>query len=195
MASFGLKDIEDQLKLIENKLVQLKQEAVSGALLTIGFVHQMVHLGNMYRATHEFATVGQGATRNIIIDVASEHAHIQVKKFAQTSEDMRIELYRSPTIDTAGSDLDGVHNLNDGDGSAPTVTLSQEASVSANGTLLSRLGNPGGQKAGGRASILPDGPGFEFHTKANTTYMLKITNLSGSNTIDYIWADLIWYEH
>lgn len=164
---------------------------LSDSQMAITMGHNQFHSnsGNSFEVSHEFSNVASGGTRYVTIVAATDKTpHITSIEWQPTSQNVRAEVFRAPTIDTQGGSADAVANLLDG-GAAPASTLRVNDTTTSDGTLIKRIGSAGGREAGSSSQTT----GNERQLQNGETYIFKLTNV-GNGSMDYLWFDAFWYE-
>jgi len=140
----------------------------------IDFLHRKVHEGRFFSGGHYVASLANGGTIDILFQ-NGEHAFHGVPEVI-TGGDATLQLYEGTTFSAPGTAVTmSNHNRNaatqtlSGATHTPTVTA---VGTQMNGTILIPGGKNNSSGASGEFSQ-------EFVLKPNTTYMMRVTNISG----------------
>ena len=162
------------------------------ALVVIDYEHFRVHEG--HRIIYHFLNlaVSDDAYADILIEVAADIAHFSGEV---TAEGLAyVSFYEGPTLSAAGTEITGVNRARASYARAPLMTVSHTPTVSVVGTTLvaGRI-LPGGtnpaQAVGGRIGS------EEWVLNANTDYLLRVQNKSGSAAYIEILLDMYEDKH
>jgi hypothetical protein len=163
-------------------------DSVIHGLITIDAAHHEVHEGEMFYAEHT-ASVNNGANMDMLLTIGAKEAHLvfNVSAGGQSS----IYLYESPTV--ANGTTVPVYNMKRASLTAALTTVKHTPSVSGvgatplvNGRVVSGGTSPTTRVGGGIRS------GTEWILKPSTSYLLRVTNDSGSTVL--INTALEFYE-
>lgn len=134
--------------------------------------------------------IADGTTRKIFFSVGSKPVIIKLRDLSYVAEELSINLYQTPTGVTGGTAIP-IRNYNRVNPVATTCSATKDVTTVTDGTLFDgaeyffgSANAPQRQSASiptGRERILP----------ANTTYLIAITNGTGSSRAQYF---LDWYE-
>ena len=164
----------------------LVTDSIVGALATIDIIHHETHEGKTFLATFFSASYNSGTTMQILLRTAAKYAHLTV--YAASGGDARLTFGEAPTVTLVGSVL-GMFNMNRPNVIAPTVLAYHTPTTAGGLALLDEL-MPGGR--GGSSTGATVRPQSEWILKANTDYVLTLTNLSTTAEPGSITCQ--WYE-
>lgn len=161
------------------------------ALKIIDVVHHEVHEGEMFSADHVATTVADAASVDVLFQAgAGKDSHFVFDVSAGGA--VRVYLYEGPTISAVGTALTP-YNLNRRSARQPGSQVSHTPTVGAVGTTV-LIG--GRYLAGGASAQTRIGgglrPGLERILAPGRTYLLRVTNVSGSAITISVAAE--WYE-
>ena len=154
------------------------------ALIEIDWTHFKAHEGKHFYL-RDYYTLGNGATRNIVIYTGDMEAHL-LPTITANDGAINVSMFENPTIASNGTEI-VYYNSNYNYGDLNGLTIYNGATVSNLGDFKGRSYIGSGRSFGGviRAEN-------EIILKANTTYVFQITNqITTDNIIDVV---LDWYE-
>lgn len=162
----------------------------SGAAITMDIEHAKIHCGYHFFNASVF-TLGAGATLNIVIETYDRRPHML---FTATSTDAG---YTFTTREDVSANADGtlipIFNNNRDHVNGNTVIIrSNPTGINTVGSTVIREGRVGTGGGVGNAVGGNTNRGNEVIMKANTKYLLTITNLG--NITNYINLVHEWYE-
>ena len=175
------------------------QEAVTFGVPVIDTAHEAIHLGYGFSASYYAEGIADNGTLQVTFLAPATGKIIHLKRWKPWGEGglNSIELFEAPTYTAASGTLFTSENRNRHSHSLtasalvvmtnPTIT----AVAPAVGKLIDGPFLFGGGGAGG-GSGGSDDANEEIVLKANTRYLVRLTNLSGSAKAMGIW--LFWYE-
>lgn len=146
---------------------------------SIGFITRLCHTGEYYVASRIFTAVANGSSADIVITTGNKYAHFSM--LGKIGGDGRFFLYEAPNI-TGGTAL-SLQNVNRTLANNNTSSLVYSPTVNSVGTQIHSTIIPGGSgraraRIGGTdSSLIRDGA--EIILKLNSTYLLRVTNVSG----------------
>lgn len=134
-----------------------------------------------------------GTARKIWFKTNAKPVIVKLREFQYVGEEMKIELFISPTGVSAGTDLT-VHNYNGVSPVATTVQAKKNVTITGNGTPFD-AGDPehffgGANDPQRQAASIPQGR--ERILPANTEFAVVITNTGTGNARAQYFLD--WYE-
>ena len=163
----------------------LVQDVLSGKLVTIEYEHAQIHEGWMFTVL-EITDLTNGAVRDLVV-VAPDttrwtHLVWEIEHELETS----IQFYKDTTYSDAGTTITSF-NRNGNSANIATTLVYHTPTITDVGTLVGTIQQGDGKKAGGSDRL-----SNEFILKRNTSYLVRITNLTASNNL--IATKLNWYE-
>lgn len=166
------------------------------ALTTQPYTEANVKNGVQYnlRAVWPMAdTIGAGTSRKLFFQTTTKPVIVKLRELQYLAEELRIELFQSPTGVTGGTPL-AIHNYNGVNPVATTVSATKNVTTVTNGTQFDTTdpeyffgsANAPQRQTGsipqGRERVLP----------ANSTFLVMISNTgTGEARVQYF---LDWYE-
>ncbi len=160
-------------------------DATSGKLTAIEYEHSQIHEGNMFTVL-EVTDLTNAAVRDILAVSPDtlKWAHL-VWEIEHELETL-IQFYRGTTYSDIGTEVDSL-NRNGNSTNNATTKVYHTPTITDVGTLIGTIQQGDGKKAGGSDRL-----SNEFILKQNTSYLIRITNLTASNNL--IATKLNWYE-
>jgi hypothetical protein len=143
--------------------------------------HFQIHRGNAW----EFSLVNTGVILNgeTLIQItlgADVEMHLKELLVWGNAATAQLEIIKAPTF-TTGTTAITPQNLNDEDGGAPTgITMFSDPTGISGGTLWKDRLFGGGAGVGNTASAAENQTDRERILKANTTYIIRVTNLENN---------------
>lgn len=161
----------------------------TGGLKAINELQSAIHDGMAFGIS-QHGTISAGVTLVMLGVTGNLQVHFDGFICDISQGNFLLELYEAPTVTTLGT-LQATRRRNRSNTNVSQMLIYSGGTVSANGTLimddlLLNIGQ-GSNIVSGNASI-DDG----FVLKANTTYMIKLTN-QASSTTSYN-AKFVWHE-
>ena len=161
----------------------------TGAVQTVNELQSAVHNGMAFGIS-QHGTIGAGLSLTMMGVTGALQVHFDGFVCDISQGNFLLELFESPTVTTLGS-IQVTRRRNRSNPNVSQMLVYSGGTVSANGSLimddlLLNIGQ-GANVVSGTATI-DDG----FVLKANTTYMIKLTNLASSTT-SYN-AKFLWHE-
>ena len=158
-----------------------------GALKTIDVVHEEVHEGKHYIATHYLSSISSGVSFNVLIQVpAAKFPHFLFSSTVKA--DSLFLIYETTTFSAAGTSIP-IFNNSRSSSNTSGLTITHTPTITADGTQIftkySAAGNAGNGGGGG------GGNSTEFILKASTNYIFRLTSLSNGNIASF---EFDWYE-
>lgn len=153
-------------------------ESYFSTLKIIDLVHNQTHRGRLYSGGYFNQSVSDNGNLDLLIHTGANPIHINAH--ADVGGDCTAKFYEDTTINSPGTSCI-ITNHNRTSNNITTVTLTHTPSINTIGNQLnSTLFIPGG--AGGKA-VGSSSEGFESEIicKANTYYLIRITNFSGQS--------------
>ena len=171
-----------------------QSDPITHSITTIREQHRLIHDG-MYFSTSGKQTAWLDATAKefLIVPPAGCYPHVQVMLLTFGKGDIDFEAYEGPTITDNGTALPA-RNVNRNSTNTPDLALYATPTTTDDGILEFQLWVPPtstgtGQSANGISGV---GQGSEWILKAETPWLIRLTNNSGS-TIDWSY-EFSWYE-
>ena len=156
------------------------------AIATIEYEHYQIHAGNTFTVL-EVTDLGNMAIRDILVvsPDTTQWAHLvwEIEHELETS----IHFYRDTTYTDNGTPISSF-NRNGNSTNTATTLVYHTPTITDVGTLKGTIQQGAGKKAGGSDRLAN-----EFILKQNTTYLIRISNLTVNNNL--IFMKLNWYEH
>jgi len=167
---------------------QFDIDAVAGCPITLDFAHAEIHEGDSYTASYT-ADLTNGQVFDILI-VTPDSANLAHFVWSVDFElEGHVSIYEAPTATQAANPIVAYNRNRSGTPNVATVVVTHSPTSITVGTTLIRDAHAGAGKilSGSRAD------GREFILKANTKYLMRITNATSSANYISVWLD--WYEH
>lgn len=164
------------------------------ASTVIDGAHRMVHDGMFFLTSGKQAGWLNAAEKLFFINVpAGTFPHVQAMRLNFGRGDIDFVASENPTASSMGTPI-AAQNVNRSSDNTPRLELYSEPTVSDDGLNIFTLWSPptstgNGQSANGVEGV---GQGSEWILKAGNTYLIRLTNNSGS-TIDWSY-EFSWYE-
>lgn len=160
-------------------------DAVTKALIVVGYAHHEVHEGSHFTAQNWQAVSGDGTELDLLITVpAAVYPHM-VWEFVSTVA-FEFELFET-SVTSADGTAENITNSNRSIGTSGSVTIHRAPTVTADGTSLLKGLVASGFKAGGAS-----GREGELVLKPSTKYLMRFTKTdAGEGRIEYAFN---WYE-
>lgn len=167
-----------KVQLAEAVLGGLATDDETGALVTLDFVHHEVHSGTYYTSTYVNTGVGNNATVDIRLVVGASELHYVAE--VKAGGLCTIDFYEGSTL-SGGTALATVNHYRGRGDAGADYALYHTPVVTAVGTrILQKIiasGSSPQTRIGGELRQTD-----EFILSPNTTYLLRVTNLSGAST-------------
>jgi hypothetical protein len=163
------------------------------ALNTQGYVESNVKLGLQFYVQYSLPLLGAGVTHKIAFTTGAKPVLIKGRDLYASANNLAYAIFKAPT-GVAGGAAIGVQNYNDINPVASTVSVQGGVTTSANGTAWGDPqfiygSNNAAQRVGSGLA-----PGGDRVLKANSSYLIAITNQdSAALTAAPSWS-LTWYE-
>lgn len=165
----------------------LRVDSSTHSLQTITYEHHEIHAGSMFFFT-EINTLGDGATREYLIEVGSKEAHTEWRVVGKY--DTQIDLYEG-TTKTTGTNISEI-NENRNSANAATVSVTHTPGGAGDGTLIHTFRNGDDSTFFGGGAQFNANRENEIVLATNTKYLMRITSYTASNVIS---SKVSWYEH
>lgn len=160
-------------------------DASTEAQYVVDYAHHETHEGDHYFYC-ENVTLGSGAIRNILINVANSNKWPHMVWTIRSSGEANMVLYEETTTSSDGTAVnERNHNRNSIKTSITQVF--HTPTITADGTQICTEHFGSGQNAGGASR-----GETEIILKQNTKYLLRVTSEAAANDIT---TRLNWYEH
>jgi hypothetical protein len=148
---------------------------------TISSPHAKVHEGNFYQAGHYYAAVADDASADLLISTgANYNPHAVI--IASVQGNCKAFLYEGVTTSDDGTSVTA-YNSNRSSTNTSDPSFYHSPTVSNTGTQIGQGFIPGGEKSGavGGGGSTEIRSGAEIILKKSTKYLVRITNISGSD--------------
>jgi hypothetical protein len=160
----------------------------ANAFVTEDSTHKKIHEGNGFNVYANFASVANGAVKNIVFHTPDDgrYPHMKFREFWTSGSKVDVGLYEAPTnAPTGGTDLTVINRNRNSPKVTSMQVMKHTATIDTTGaTLIDSI------TFGANASYRP--LELEFVLKPDSWYIVQITNNSGSAAD--INAFLFWYE-
>lgn len=170
------------------------ERAYLGAVLAVTtqpFAEANVKNGTQQYLGHEFVSLAQSATANVVFQTGNQDVLVKGRSISTNGDNVLYEVFRAPTV--SGGTALTVHNYNEVDPVATTVTASYGATISSAGTLIDSIPIYGSVGSGNRVSGFSSTGGLERRLARNTKYLIRFTNRSTTAAVSIAYS-LTWYE-
>jgi hypothetical protein len=167
---------------------EIWKDAYTGSIVQIDIAHAAIHLGK-YFSHSGIVNVANGASFNhLFIPPSPGGKFIHLRLFILTSSAAPIEhrLFEGTTVSANGTAQTG-YNFNRNHANA-TMPLYHTPTITADGTAIHTNLTSGSKQAGGAGET----SGTEWVLVQGTTYMSRITNVSGAAAD--VGYTMEWYE-
>lgn len=158
-----------------------------GGIPTMSEVHWQTHKGRMFTTAHYNSSLANAGVINLLIQVGAIPAHMRLSLTASGLS--TAELFEGTTFSNAGTAMAEV-NKNRASATTATTAVTHTPTITLDGTSLGVTLVPGG--AGPHAVGAQVESFEEWLLAANTKYLLRVTNISGSAAAEGV--HLNWYE-
>lgn len=163
---------------------------ITGAMKTVTTDHAYIHQGIFFESSLT-ATLTAGGSINFVIKTPSDvFIHWRPALVSCSGDKLTISLYEGCT--TGAGTLISSYNHNRIKTAIASLTITRTATVTSDGTLISRNYIGGGTGVGGNRSGGTTGIENEWIFKQSTNYCLRFTN--GSSADNAIIANAVWYS-
>jgi len=161
----------------EDGTVQPFSQDVSKEMVTISHEHHKIHDSELFIAgLYNNNVVNAGVIEILLQTPVSLSPHLYIKLAAAGDAEFRI--FEGTTFSAAGTTLD-IEDVNRVTKGSPETLATKLPTITADGNQLDGTeflpGGSGGNSAGVQGSIGVE----QFVLDANTTYLLRLTNISG----------------
>lgn len=164
-------------------------ERVTGGVRVIDTDHSAIHNGEAYIVNRNSENVADaGSLVFEIITPANLYVHMRLASVWPSAGLARFESIEAPTLTTGTTAVIPVA-LNRNDGASAVIIKSDPTGISGGTTLRNVMFGGGGPGTGSGGGL---GFGAEFVLKPSTTYLARLTNLSGG--LADMTLGLFWYE-
>lgn len=170
-----------------SNVVPLRVDKSTHTIQVINYEHHEIHAGSMFFFT-EINTLGDGATREYLIEVGSKEAHTEWRVIGKY--DTQIDFYEG-TTKTTGTNISEI-NENRNSANAATVSVTHTPGGAGDGTLIHTVRNGDDSTFFGGGAQFNANRENEIVLATNTKYLMRITSYTASNVIS---AKVSWYEH
>lgn len=161
------------------------------ALTTQDYISVNVKKGAQYEISNDSPGLANAANVDVLFTTGAKPVIIKSRLLKFNGTSVLTRVYRAPTF--TGGTIAPYFNLNDKDPVAGTVVIRTGATVTAPGTEFGAPTFDMGSAGQGNSTLSTYSvPGIERILRANTTYLLRITNDSGAT--QRITSYLTWYE-
>ena len=166
-----------------------KFDNLTRSVATIEATHRVVHLGFMYGARVHSASLGNGASLDMLFEVPADvYPHFQALNIGADGGPDTVQLFEGVTASANGTVV-ASYNLNRNSTNTSSVTVRENPTISDTGTLLDETYI---YSAGNKQGVYNDIEGSELIFKPSTKYLIRYTNNSGS--AEDIFMRAHWYE-
>lgn len=170
-------------------VVNYEQDETSGTLIAIDYVHHEVHEGITFHAERLETAVNNNVSLDVLLVTGAKECHAVFGPSAGGS--CYVFLYEGTTTSNNGTAL-SLYNMRRSKSNVPASLAYYAPTVVALGPALVSRYLPGGTsnqtRVGGGVRT-----GTEWIQRANTRYLFRITNVSGSAIA--IGSAVEFYEH
>jgi len=186
--------VDDNGSIITN----IPLEGLTGGVEEINTDHALIHKGYGLCASIYLATLAPNATKIWRLKgPTTRFAHIKSLHVNSQGAPLRIDLIRNATITNMGTEIsDAIQNLNDNSVVVAQSKLYDSAVAFTGGTIwCSVVVNGATTNQTISAGSFVQNVNQEYITKSNDTdYIIRITNLSGSDTASHLMFGMFFYE-
>ena len=149
---------------------------LSSDIVTIDTVHDKLHKGLFYSGGHYSSSVADAATLDVLIQNLTLNTHVVFN--VALAGDFTFTIYETPTFSNVGNAIT-MSNHNRKSENTFSGTVTHTPTITGTGTQINgTIFVPGGE--GGKAMGSLTHPfSNEFVLKSNTSYLARITNVSG----------------
>lgn len=174
------------------KTADIKFDEITGAQVNIPVEHHEVHENDAYNVNHVFAGVANDAVAAIQIKTpANRDLHLKRIEPYITGAKGIFEIVEAPTLTDGTTPVAVINQSRTGTPPASDAVAYSDPSGISGGTVLeTRTFGGGGEGKKAPAGSRPIE--MEFILRRSTTYLLRVTNKSGTEETIDIWA--FWYE-
>lgn len=183
------------MSLEDTTVLTLSTDDFTRFNVSISGDHAYIHKGYAFTYPEVFSLVGN-ATVDFMFTTpaaaAGKYIHFRPIRIGTTASGCQYSVYENPTFTAGTNKSSGIFNRNRNSANAPTAIIKgTNLSVSNAGTLLfSEAFGGTGNPASNRQGIT--GQDEEIVFKSDEDYLLRITNLTATDTI--ITVNIFWYE-
>ena len=170
--------------------IENSRDTITNSIGTIDTEHREIHKGNHFFYANTYEIAGS-TTTNFILQTGAKEIHFTFA-LSSTVAGISYDTYEEVTANEDGTLVTPLNNYRES-ASATTVTIRlNPTGISTVGATLLRAIRSGNAGATAFQTSGNVDRGNEVIFKANTKYLLAITNLSAST--NYINFDANWYE-
>ena len=188
-----------------DKLLVETLDRITGLMVTLPGEHSRIHDGYAFKSNLEIGTLALGASVSYSFKTPEDvQIHLQNIVLAAANADVTVEVIRGTTanplvIDSPGSadaSILGPHNLNDvlNVSSLTLIKKTPTYTGGAEGETWDKLILPGaGTNQFQSVGVRSDSPYEEYLMKADTYYVIKISNTDTTNAANGVSVRMFWY--
>lgn len=171
---------------LKNEIETVRVEDRRFWIQSLGVIHHHVHDGQSFVASYDTGSIANGAVANVLFRTGAKQCHMNHTAAADGA--FLLNVYENATYTAAGTTIPAFNRLRKS--TNPSLAqVSSGPSISATGLALPAEMVPGGNHTGGATQ----GQDFDrFVLTENTTYLFRITNISGNPSRAVLV--LAWYE-
>lgn len=165
----------------------IKMDAETRALICISYEHHEVHSGSHY-FVRDFVDLGNNGVQDLVIVTPDNARWCHLLYTIEHELEGSVQFYEGATVTQEGV-AEAVFNNNRNSTNTSEVTVHENSTIEALGTLLAQDHKGSGKKFGGSG----DRGAEEIILKQNTKYLLRMTNQTANNNL-FNW-ELSFYLH
>jgi hypothetical protein len=161
----------------------LQQDRITKMPVNMDDKHYLVHEGRLFSLSYESLDLDIATPQKLLFRIGSRDLHY-VSVLGALGGSVKLELYRSPTVTAAGTEIAGYNNNED---SSNTISAKgyHTPTTTANGTLCAPPRRALGSAQGASSSGSSLSGGSERILKANTDYLVIITTDTDNTKYTY----------
>jgi len=163
-------------------------DELTPSLTVITVPHNRVHVGDMYSASHYFASIESAANAEILVKVGSNKELHFLFSIGAGAEAV-VYIFEDPTITDDGTIL-SIHNMNRNSSNTSDANAYYNPTTSADGTQLCVGLLPGAEKKNDMGGTIRHDT--EWILDENTNYLIRVTN--NGQGAEAVAIQLEWYE-
>lgn len=168
----------------------------SQSIVTTDSIHRYIHKGITFAAEISISDLAAGSVVEYSFKTpANEYVHLKNMYTMSFGANIRISIIKEASVSTEGTTPVPIHNMNHNSSNVSQVALNQGPTYTG-GTVWKTFVTPGittNQSANG--SDFTQGNGEEIVLKNNNEiYIIKIENISSTDTASLIEMHLMWSE-
>lgn len=160
----------------------------SRSLIFVTHNHSKVHQGKHYSLSHYFATIAAGNSADVLMVLGAYQNHCNTAVAVTGAAVFRI--YEGATYSSVGTSI-VARNNNRTSLQTSSTTFGHTPTITGTGTEIYATVIPGGT-TGNKVGSQDDGPEEQFVLAPNTTYLFRVSNLSGQDVA--LTINLSFYE-